>query len=76
MAKDAAKDEALSDISEKLEEISDSMAAMSEAIEDMSMSFKMLLFFKLADLRPEMKDKLGPLIDEMVQSMDFTMDED
>ncbi len=36
---------------------------------------KMMIFFKLIELKPEMKDKLGPLINELAESMDFEMDE-
>jgi hypothetical protein len=75
MAEDT-KDETLKEISEKLEEISDSMASINEALEDINMSFKMLIFFKLVELRPDMKDKLGPLVNDMVESMDFAMPED
>jgi len=35
----------------------------------------MMIFFKLIELKPEMKDKLGPLINELAESMDFEMDE-
>ncbi|NPV61185.1 MAG: hypothetical protein HPY61_00875 [Methanotrichaceae archaeon] len=76
MTKDTAKDEALTEISEKLEEISDSMANINEALDDINMSFKMLIFFKLVELRPDMKEKLGPLVNDMVESMDFAMPED
>jgi hypothetical protein len=76
MAKEEAKDVTLEEISEKLEDISDSMASINEALDDINMSFKMLIFFKLVELRPDMKDKLGPLVDDMVQSMDFGMPED
>jgi hypothetical protein len=37
------------------------------------MSSKMLIFFKLVELRPDMKDKLGPLINDLAASMDFDM---
>jgi len=39
------------------------------------MASKMMIFFKLIELRPEMKDKLGPLINEMAASMEVEMDE-
>jgi hypothetical protein len=37
------------------------------------MSSKMLMFFKMIELRPEMKEKLGPLINDLAASMDLSM---
>ena len=76
MAKADSKEAVLEEISEKLEEICDSMASIEESLDDISMSYKMLIFFKLVELRPDMKDKLGPLVEEMIGSMDFSMPED
>lgn len=70
----ASKDETLQEIAEQLEAISDSLEGLHDEITDISMSAKMLIFFKLIELRPEMKEKLGPLIDEMASSMDFSLD--
>lgn len=76
MAKVDSKEAILEEISETLEEICDSMVSIEESFDDISMSFKMLIFFKLVELRPDMKDKLGPLVEEMIDSMDFSMPED
>ena len=75
-AKADSKEAVLEEISEKLEEICDSMVSIEESLDDISMSYKMLIFFKLVELRPDMKDKLGPLVEEMIESMDFGMPED
>ena len=76
MAKAESKNVVLEEISEKLGEICSSMASIEENLNDISMSYEMLILFKLAELRPDMKDKLMPLVDEMVESMNFTMPED
>jgi hypothetical protein len=68
------KDEKLTEIAEQLTAISDSLNSINEELSDISLSSKMLIFFKLMELRPDMKDKLGPLIDEMATSMDFDVD--
>jgi hypothetical protein len=76
MAKAESKNMVLEAISEKLGEICSSMASIEENLNDISMSYQMLVFFKLAELRPDMKDKLMPLVDDMIKSMDFSMPED
>ena len=76
MTKAESNNAVLEEISETLEEICSSMASIEENIDDICMSFKMLVFFKLAELRPDMKDKLMPLVDDMVESMDFSIPED
>jgi argonaute-like protein implicated in RNA metabolism and viral defense len=76
MAKAESKNVVLDEISEKLGEISSSMASIEENLNDISMSYQMLVFFKLAELRPDMKDKLMPLVDDMIESMDFNMPEE
>ncbi|MCK9586531.1 hypothetical protein, partial [Methanothrix soehngenii] len=55
--------------------INDCLEGIGEELEEISMASKMMIFFKLIELKPEMKDKLGPLINELAESMDFTMDE-
>ena len=68
-----AEDEVLQEISETLISISDSLEGINAELADISMSSKMLIFFKLIELRPDMKDKLGPLINDLAASMDFDM---
>ena len=67
--------EVLQEISDTLISINDSLEGISAELEEISMASKMMIFFKLIELKPEMKDKLGPLINELAESMDFTMDE-
>jgi hypothetical protein len=67
-------DETLQGIAEQLEAISDILACIHAEIADISFSGKMMTFFKMIELRPEMKEKLGPMFDEMVASMDLDMD--
>ncbi len=69
------KDEVLSEIAEQLAAISDSLDCINDELADISMSTKMMIFFKLIELKPEMKEKLGPLINDLVVSMDFEMGE-
>ena len=69
-----SKEEALEEIAETLASINDSLEGINEELEDICMSSKMLIFFKMIELRPEMKEKLGPLINDLAASMDFGMD--
>ena len=48
---------------------------INEELADISMSSKMLIIFKLIELRPEMKEKLGPLINDLTELMDFDLGE-
>ena len=68
-----SKEEALEEIAETLANISDSLEGINAELEDICMSSKMLIFFKMIELRPEMKEKLGPLINELAESMDLSM---
>lgn len=65
------KDENLEEIVEQLTTISDSLDSINAELSDICFSSKMLIFFKLVELKPELKEKLGPMIDEMAASMDF-----
>ncbi|MGE4381242.1 MAG: hypothetical protein AB7E62_09925, partial [Methanothrix sp.] len=67
--------EVLQEISDTLISINDCLEGIGEELEEISMASKMMIFFKLIELKPEMKDKLGPLINELAESMDFEMDE-
>ena len=67
--------EVLQEISDTLISINDSLEGISAELEEISMASKMMIFFNLIELKPEMKDKLGPLINELVESMDFEMGE-
>jgi hypothetical protein len=69
-------EEILQDIAEQLEAISDTLACINEAMEDISVTGKMMTIFKIIELRPELKEKLGPVINEMVASMEFDVEED
>jgi DNA-binding FrmR family transcriptional regulator len=69
------KDEKLQEIAEQLSAISDSLDGINEELADISMSSKMLIIFKLIELRPEMKEKLGPLINDLTELMDFDLGE-
>ena len=68
-----SKDETMEEIAETLASINDSLEGINAELADISMSSKMLIFFKLVELRPDMKDKLGPLINDLAASMDFDM---
>ena len=68
--------EVLQEISDTLISINDCLEGIGEELEEISMASKMMIFFKLIELKPEMKDKLGPLINELAASMDFEMDEE
>jgi hypothetical protein len=70
-----SKDETMQEIAETLASINDSLEGINAELEDICMSSKMLIFFKMIELRPEMKEKLGPLIDDLAESMDLGMDE-
>lgn len=65
------KEDNLKKIAEQLTAINNSLIGINEELSDISFSSKMLIFFKMMELRPDMKDKLGPLIDEMAAFMDF-----
>jgi len=67
--------EVLQEISDTLISINDCLEGIGEELEEISMASKMMIFFKLIELKPDMKDKLGPLINELAESMDFEMDE-
>lgn len=67
--------EVLQEISQTLISINDCLEGINVELEDISMANKMMIFFKLIELKPEMKDKLGPLINELAASMDFEIDE-
>jgi len=67
--------EVLQEISDTLISINDCLEGIGEELEEISMASKMMIFFKLIELKPEMKDKLGPLINELAESMDFEIDE-
>ncbi|MDD1749217.1 MAG: hypothetical protein LUO89_05010 [Methanothrix sp.] len=69
-----SKEEVLEEIAETLASINDSLEGINAELEDISMSSKMLIFFKIIELRPEMKEKLGPLINDLAESMDMNMD--
>lgn len=68
--------EVLQEISDTLISINDTLDGIGAELEDISLASKMMIFFKLIELRPDMKDKLGPLINELAASMDFEMDEE
>jgi hypothetical protein len=70
-----SKDETMKEIAETLTTINDSLEGINSELEDIGMSCKMLVFFKMIELRPEMKEKLGPLIDDLAESMDLCMEE-
>ncbi len=65
----ASKDEPLQEIAEQLTNISDSLEGIHDELADISATGKMLIFFKLIEIRPELKEKLGPMIDEMAEAM-------
>ncbi len=74
------KDENLEEIAEQLTSINDSLDSISDNLDninaelsDICFTGKMLIFFKLMELKPELKEKLGPMIDEMATTMDFDM---
>jgi hypothetical protein len=69
-------DEILEEIAENLSSISDGLDEINIQLEDISMASKMLVFFKMIELRPEMKDKLGPLINDLIEGMDLSMAEE
>jgi hypothetical protein len=69
-----SKEEIMEEIADSLASISDSLEGIYEELEDISMTSKIQIFFKMMELRPEMKEKIGPMIDEMAKSMDFDMD--
>jgi len=71
-----SKEEVLEEIAQTLANISDSLEGIDIELEDISMATKMMVFFKLIELRPEMKEKLGPLIDDLAQSMDLDISEE
>jgi hypothetical protein len=71
-----SKDETMQEIAETLASINDSLEGINAELEEICMSSKMLIFFKMIELRPEMKEKLGPLIDDLAESMDLGMDEE
>ncbi|HPT19285.1 MAG TPA: hypothetical protein PLJ25_04415 [Methanothrix sp.] len=70
------KQEVLEEIVEELASISDSLAGIHEEMEEISMTNKIMVILKMTELRPEMKEKMGPLIDEMAATMDMTITED
>lgn len=71
-----SKEEILEEIAQTLADISDSLDGINIELEDISMATKMMVFFKMIELKPEMKEKLGPLIDDLVESMDLNMPEE
>jgi len=71
-----SKEETMEEIAETLASINDSLEGINAELEDICMSSKMLIFFKMIELRPEMKEKLGPLIDDLAESMDLGLDEE
>ncbi len=71
-----SKDETMQEIAETLASINDSLEGINAELEDICMSSKMLIFFKMIELKPEMKEKLGPLIDDLAESMDLGIDEE
>ena len=66
------KEEILEEMVEELASISDSLAGIHEEMEEISMANKIMVILKLVEMRPDMKDRLGPMIDEMARSMDLT----
>lgn len=70
------KDEILEEIAGRLSSISDSLERIDDELDEISMVGKMLVFFKMVEIRPELKEKLGPLINELVDSMDMSMTEE
>lgn len=68
-------DEALREIAEQLESISNALACIHEEIADISFTGKIMTIFKIMELRPELKEKLEPLMKEMVATMDLDMEE-
>ena len=70
------KDEILEEIAGSLSIISDSLERIDDELDEISMVGKMLVFFKMVEMRPELKEKLGPLINELVDSMDMSMTEE
>lgn len=68
-------DEALWEIAEQLESISNALACIHEEIADISFTGKIMTIFKIMELRPELKEKLEPLIKEMAATMDLDMEE-
>jgi len=69
------KQEVLEEIAEELASISDSLTEIHSELEDLSMSSKIMVFLKMMDIRPDMKEKLGPVIDELAADMDLSMAE-
>ncbi len=66
-------EESLEGIAETLAPISGSREGIRAELEDICMSSKMLIFFKMIGLRPEMKETLWPLINDRAASMDLSM---
>lgn len=66
-----SKQDILEEIAETLDAISDSLDGINVQLEDISLCSKMQMFLKMVELRPEMKDKIAPMLDEMVESMAF-----
>jgi hypothetical protein len=71
-----SKDETMKEIAETLASINDNLEGINAELEDICMSSKMLIFFKMIELKPEMKEKLGPLIDDLAESMDMDIVEE
>ncbi|HOV82648.1 MAG TPA: hypothetical protein PLN19_02600 [Methanothrix sp.] len=69
------KQEVLEEIAEELANISDSLTEIHSDLEDLSMSSKIMVFLKMMDMRPAMKEKLEPVIDELAAAMDLSMAE-
>jgi len=69
------KQEVLEEIAEELASISDSLTEIHSDLEDLSMSSKIMVFLKMMDMRPAMKEKLEPVIDELAAAMDLSMAE-
>ena len=69
-----AKDEAFQEIADQLSDIADNLDGIYEELTDIGITCKMMVFFKLIELRPEMKEKLTPMINEMAECIDFEME--
>jgi prefoldin subunit 5 len=76
MAKDKEKDEQIQIISEELSGIREAIEDLSGEINELHQSIMLIGLLKIAEIRPDMKEKMDPIFKEMISSFGEFEDEE
>ncbi len=69
------KQEILEDMADELASISDSLAGIHEEMEEISMASKIMVILKMIEIRPDLKEKLRPMMDDLANALNLCGEE-